>query len=297
LWNFCSDKKCNQFAQEISDARAPLDVSDGLQCADDEERRMTTEELYQKMLKNAKKIVIPNGQGQWDAPIAGKDSMQGKGKDKGQSDVDRQIWENRIKDFMEKNQGSMPGGLMRELEGLFNPEVPWQQLLQEYANEAATGMTDFTWKKFNRVWRMYDYYLPGMKGDKVNVFIAADTSGSMGNHDLRRIFTEAKDIMDRYGSVYYLSCDARVHSSLRVDSIEEMVKNTKGGGGTDFKPVFKHVDEMYYTEETPPVLVFFTDGYGDFPSYEPPYPVIWVMIDSDVQAPFGKQIEIRHRRQ
>ena len=327
LWNYVGDKKCNQFVAEVSESRLSLDVSDGVHCLDNEEKEMTTEQLYDKYMRENKgprsTIMIrctcgageDDGkggkkectcgagegsglqEGQWDAPISGKDSPKGKeGKSGKPSDLDRQMWENRIRDFVEKSQGKMPASLRRELEGLLSPEIPWQEVLREYATECAAGMTDFTWKKFNRMYRMYDYFYPAMKGERVNVFLAADTSGSMGTQDLKRIFTEADEILQAYGDLHYMSCDAAIHGDpKRIDNLEELIASTVGGGGTDFRPVFEHVEVAQYMEEIPPVLIYMTDGYGTFPAHEPQYPVIWVMINSDVKPPFGKTVYVKHK--
>jgi predicted metal-dependent peptidase len=41
----------------------------------------------------------------------------------------------------------------------------------------------------------------------------------------------------------------------------------------------------------PDVLVFFTDGYGEFPEEEPCIPVCWIMPDGDCrEVPFGQVI-------
>lgn len=291
LWNYVGDKKCNQYVREINDDRAAVDVT-GLVLPAHDELDKTTEELYKKYLDQADKVYV--GYVGPDSPVAGEDSKADANK--GLEDVEQQIWNNRVRDLLSKEAGKLPGSLKRELEEFLNPEVPWQELLREYACEAAGGMTDFTWKRFNRMWRVWDYYYPGMKGEKVNVFLAADTSGSMGGQQLGKVFSEANSILEDFGDVYYIAADASIQGEpKRLSDIQELVKNTQGGGGTDFRPVFKHVDEMYYTEEIPPVLIYMTDGYGPFPEVERPYPVIWLVIDSEVVAPFGRTIKVESK--
>jgi predicted metal-dependent peptidase len=291
LWNYVGDKKCNQYTREINDERASVDVT-GLILPESDELQMTTEELYRKYLDNATKVYITYVGP--DCPISGEGSKSDKNDP--QSDVETQIWNNRIRDLLSKEAGKLPGSLKRELEEFLNPEVPWQELLREYACEAAGGMTDFTWKHFNRMYRVWDFYYPGMKGEKVNVFLAADTSGSMGRKQLDKVFTESNSILEDFGDVYYIAADAQIQGEpKRLNDIKELVAVTTGGGGTDFRPVFDHVDEMYYTEEIPPVLIYMTDGYGPFPEQERPYPVIWLVIDSDVVAPFGRTIKVESK--
>ena len=51
-----------------------------------------------------------------------------------------------------------------------------------------------------------------------------------------------------------------------------------GGGGTDFRPVFRYIDEHY--ELDPSLLIFFTDGYGAYPERPPQYPVMWLLTSN-----------------
>lgn len=53
-----------------------------------------------------------------------------------------------------------------------------------------------------------------------------------------------------------------------------MAKMTlKGFGGTDFRPVFKHVDMLIKQHEFTNLkgIIYFTDGYGTFPPMPPEY--------------------------
>jgi predicted metal-dependent peptidase len=59
-----------------------------------------------------------------------------------------------------------------------------------------------------------------------------------------------------------------------------------GGGGTDFRPCFRWLEEQGITPQT---LVFLTDLCGTFPSDVPPYPVLWASTDKR-DVPFGQVI-------
>ena len=60
-----------------------------------------------------------------------------------------------------------------------------------------------------------------------------------------------------------------------------------GGGGTSFVPVFEWLEDQ---DITPEVLIYFTDGMGQYPLDEPNYPVIWVVTE-DTNVPFGDMIK------
>lgn len=61
----------------------------------------------------------------------------------------------------------------------------------------------------------------------------------------------------------------------------------RGGGGTDFHPVFSYVDALRSEKEFTNLkgLIYFTDGYGTFPAKKPDYEVAFVFIDDDYNDP------------
>jgi len=72
---------------------------------------------------------------------------------------------------------------------------------------------------------------------------------------------------------------------------------TTGGGGTDFRPGFKKVEELGID---PVGLIYFTDmECNRFPETVPDYPVIWVRYGPDSpwgtkekDLPFGEFVEM-----
>ena len=64
-----------------------------------------------------------------------------------------------------------------------------------------------------------------------------------------------------------------------------------GGGGTDFRPAFEHVEEEMYNDVK--LLMYLTDGYGAAPEKSPPYPVLWVLCEGGVKpAEWGHELQI-----
>ena len=61
----------------------------------------------------------------------------------------------------------------------------------------------------------------------------------------------------------------------------------KGFGGTDFRPVFKYVDEIFTFSQKNEVngLIYFTDGYGTYPERMPNYETAFVFIDDEYTNP------------
>ena len=63
-----------------------------------------------------------------------------------------------------------------------------------------------------------------------------------------------------------------------------------GGGGTDFRPAFRRIDELVSSGEFARLggVLYFTDGYGVFPETAPDYPVAFVMLQyryDDINIP------------
>ena len=58
----------------------------------------------------------------------------------------------------------------------------------------------------------------------------------------------------------------------------------KGGGGTDFRPVFSHVEELGEQGELrgSKGLLYFTDGKGRYPKKRPDYDVAFLFMQERV---------------
>lgn len=61
----------------------------------------------------------------------------------------------------------------------------------------------------------------------------------------------------------------------------------RGFGGTDFRPVFKYVDDLINKGEFVNLkgLIYFTDGYGTFLDKKPAYDTAFVFIDDEYEQP------------
>ena len=60
-----------------------------------------------------------------------------------------------------------------------------------------------------------------------------------------------------------------------------------GGGGADFRPVFRRMDEMVRGRrfENLKGLIYLTDGYGAFPAKKPDYETAFVFVNDDYSVP------------
>ena len=73
--------------------------------------------------------------------------------------------------------------------------------------------------------------------------------------------------------------------------------DAKGGGGTDFRPVFEHIDGDKNEDEPPVCVVYLTDLDGSFPNVEPDYPVLWCVPEGSCcgsrPPPFGEIVAVK----
>lgn len=127
--------------------------------------------------------------------------------------------------------------------------------------------------------------------------IALDTSGSCQGELIKEFVARTYEILkssEEFGSkinLHIIQCDARVQSDYKITSSKEMEKyqeefQVRGFGGTDFRPVFNHVDKMIEEGEFENLrgLIYFTDGMGIFPKHAPQYDTAFVFVDSDGES-------------
>jgi predicted metal-dependent peptidase len=196
-----------------------------------------------------------------------------------------------------KAQGKLPAGLAVFFDQVLNPEVPWADKVQAFfARKVGSGSYD--WRRADRRLIMRDIYAPGRSGHGAGtVVVAVDTSGSIiaDKGLMDRFMGELSGILEevRPKRMLVMWIDADVHT---VDEVEEAGEirslKPKGGGGTDFAPAFKWLDDKHIV---PDALVYLTDGYGSFPQHAPSYPVLWGNTSPQLTEghyPFGEVVTV-----
>lgn len=118
--------------------------------------------------------------------------------------------------------------------------------------------------------------------------IGVDTSGSIGSTELEQFAGEISAISDeaKPERIHIVYCDAAVQAVQEFGASEPIELKPKGGGGTDFRPVFEWVDRNGIQ---PACLIYLTDLCCDSYPEPPGYPVLWV-TDSRRIAPFGETL-------
>lgn len=193
-----------------------------------------------------------------------------------------------------KAMGKMPAALERFVDEVLQPKVDWKERLR-YLIQQAAGRESTTWRSPHRRRLVTQkVFMPSYTGHQAGTIImVVDTSGSMGQREFDAAFAETAGLMRDLNprELILMSCDAEVgsyHVLAGTDDIFSMQPELLGGGGTSFVPPFRRVEDEGVV---PDALIYFTDGYGNFPDEAPKYPVIWVMT-TDVEAPFGDTVKV-----
>jgi predicted metal-dependent peptidase len=186
--------------------------------------------------------------------------------------------------------GELPDALSRCVEAHSRSKVDWVSQLRRFLRFgiARDGRDSYTFVPCSRRHVYAGLYLPSLVGsDSPRIAFAVDTSGSMGAEAVAQAYAEVDAIRRQFAcQVYLLDCDAVVHSGRWIGPFEALPM-PKGGGGTDFRPVFRHLKEEQVRVD---VVVYVTDGFGSFGA-DPEVPTIWVMTSSR-RPPWGDCVQV-----
>jgi predicted metal-dependent peptidase len=194
--------------------------------------------------------------------------------------------------------GNMPGG-MEGFDNLMKPSrEPWYNHLHRFMQSLSTA--EYNWKRINRRHLVqHGLFTPDNITESLeHVVFAIDTSGSVFDKQsqagfaghVNAILAETKP---KHTHVVYFDAKVQRHDELEYGALEFSTR-PKGGGGTDFRPIFEYLEEEGIVADA---VIVLTDCYGDFPDDEPPYPVLWASIvdPKDLghyHPPFGEVVHV-----
>ena len=195
----------------------------------------------------------------------------------------------RARERMPPHQwGTMPAALISQLELILaerQPKVDWKRMVRIFC--ASSGRTRIR-HTIKRISKRYGTR-PGIKVQRLQrLLVALDTSGSIDQNMLEDFFAEVHGAWKVGATVVIVECDADVQRSY--DYRGRPPKGVKGGGGTEFEPVFK-----WMRKERPfDGVLYLTDGYGPAPSSRPNCKLLWVIAEggSSEVLPFGPTVRI-----
>ena len=289
---------------------------------------LSAEEIYERLPKVAGKPVkggqLENGKessnikGQ--APGQGFDKHLEKNDDGGETDEEPESGKGRDPDYSpevkpgveercrerltaavqqyERTKGTLPAGIAGLVQAVLKPEIDWKELLAQFVTNCYGGSRRWLPPARRHVWK--GLYLQSQRTERLRAVVAVDTSGSTSG-DLPRFFSELTALLNSFGSyeLTIIQCDAEVGKVERFDDCAPLDPNREwavtGGGGTDFRPVFRYIDE--HSELDPSLLIFFTDGYGAYPERPPQYPVMWLLTHNGMcGVEWGQRVRFKNER-
>ncbi len=186
--------------------------------------------------------------------------------------------------------GKMSGAMARLIDHLLQPQLPWRNLLAHHVTHLARD--DYSYARPSTR-RGDPVVYPSLRSAQINVTVVLDVSGSMTDEELREFLSEIDAIKAQMRARILLhACDVKLAEDgpWLFEPWEEVTlpQAFMGGGGTRFTPVFEWLGTQ---DQTPDLLIYFTDAEGEFPAQEPLFPVLW-LVKGKQPVPWGKRVQL-----
>lgn len=190
-----------------------------------------------------------------------------------------------------KGQGTLPGEIQKYIKELLHPTIYWDEYLQNYLGERL-GKEMLSYSRPNRRSAAVGEVLAGRRRrSSPDVTVLWDTSGSQAGWE-QRVLSEIQGICeDLNAEARVIVIDADIHADVMIEDAQDVIDSVKGGGGSDFRPAFRRLEE----ESDTSVVLAFTDGYIGVPDVAPVHlqDVLWVITEGGRKpAPYGGEVHI-----
>lgn len=268
---------------------------------------------------NEKRKANPNGEGPGEGDGEGQDKSEG-GADFKPRDLTAEEREEIMRDFKDRminaydqqkeneearrssggsDAGSLPADLERLIERMRRPEINWRQYIRTRITSLFRESDD--WSRPSR--RSFDgeFIMPGFRQvEKVDIHIAIDCSGSIGEVEMADFLSEIAGITQQYkrdfklriwtfdGKVYPQSLKEYTPSNIRSLPKYEFF----GGGGTSFLANWAFMQEKRIK---PKLFIMFTDGYTGDGFGVPNYCDTIYVVNTEVIVPREYGVTIRYK--
>jgi predicted metal-dependent peptidase len=217
-------------------------------------------------------------------------------RDRVRREAVRSVTLKELREQMDKATGQGQGAdggatrtLMEAVATAYQP--PWQLALQHWLDAVSPGPRSYA-KPSRRGADRTDLVLAGRKREGWALHVVLDTSGSMVS-TLPQILGLLASFCEGAGvnQVRVMQCDVGVTADEWLDPAELASYRITGFGGSDMSPA---MDELADDPEVTAVLVL-TDGYISYPKDEPPYSVLWGLVDgySGFRPVYGSVVHVQ----
>jgi len=201
-----------------------------------------------------------------------------------------------------KTAGNLPGSLNQIVKSNKEHTQNYRDLLRDFLEESLTP-GDYTWEVPDRMWTAHDIFLPGIEYEPElpQIIFAIDTSGSIGRKEKDIFANEISGVLEEFPcTIKAMYCDTSVRHTQDLDSDDLPIDlQFRGGGGTQFYPVFDYIKEH---DLQPKAILYFSDMevWSWDRCEDPGVPVLWMNTNrrkDDCKVPFGKIIPLELDKQ
>ena len=243
----------------------------------------------------------------------GQDSGDNGSNAVGISAVMSSVWQTiaqRMQVDMEtfgKQRGLLPGAMTQNLAAVNRERYDYSVFLKKFAvmgEQMRINDDEFDYIFYTYGLKLYEKMplVESLEYKEVKAIrefvIAIDTSGSTSGELVQKFVQKTYNILKSTESfftkinLHIIQCDADIQEDKKItcqEDFDEYLKTMqiRGLGGTDFRPVFEYVDQLRQSKEFTNLkgLIYFTDGYGEFPAKKPDYDTAFVFVDDEYNNP------------
>jgi predicted metal-dependent peptidase len=294
IWNIAGDHVINN---DLMEAGFKLPKPN---CCDPKYKGMTTEEVYDDLMKDAVKIKISMGEGNSADPGGCGGVLDAPG-DANQKEETANNWEVQVRTAVQvaagQNAGQIPGTLRALIQDLNRPKVSWRDLTRRFIDQSM--LKDFSWSRLHRRSVASGVLMPGLISDRLNKLVFfVDVSGSISYELAKEMVSEVAGALDQ-GTA---DCVVVAYADTAVLHADEYYQGdivTCGhyrGGGTDFADSFRWLAANHPDASC---VIYLTDlqvyNFGE----DPGCPTMWAVYSPYSQfdalagrVPFGTAIHV-----
>lgn len=174
-------------------------------------------------------------------------------------------------------------------------KVNWRELLHDFI-QITNDNYDYSFSPIDKRYSDSPYLMPSfydIEDQSVeNLRFVVDTSASIDDEMLGEIYTEIKSAIMQFSKLSFF--DMGVTKPEPFEDIESLTDVMPvGGGDTSFHRIFDYM-EYQMEDDLPAAVIIMTDGYAQWPDEERTQgvPVMWIIIDSERQPPWGEVVHI-----
>jgi predicted metal-dependent peptidase len=207
----------------------------------------------------------------------------------------RDDWENAVIQAAQAaqalGQGDIPADMQRLLERMRHQTVDWRREMADFVRDAMSTRNDWSRSARRHAWQPVIY--PRRKADSLGtVIFARDTSGSINDAICAQFSALVTDCVAEQGCEgLVIDCDVKIQAEYTITDYEPCPLTAKGGGGTDFRPVFDRADELVASGQQIAGIVYLTDLDCNRYPESTDFATLWVAT-SDREPPFGRAVRI-----